>query len=78
VRPVLCLGDVVDGLMFCDGMKGEDGAGYVRRNFGWRLGWGVQGVWSGFFDDGWWSAWVWALGEFRGGEEFGVATGAVA
>ena len=32
----------------------------------------------GFFDDGRWSAGVWALGEFGGGEEFGVATGTVA
>jgi len=32
----------------------------------------------GFFDDLWWSAGVRALGEFGGGEEFGVAGGAVA
>ena len=33
---------------------------------------------SGFFDDFWWGAGVWAFGELVGGEEFGVATGAVA
>src|ERR1039457_2915171 len=33
---------------------------------------------SGFFDDGRRRAGVWALGEFGGGEEFGVAAGAVA
>jgi hypothetical protein len=79
---------VGDGLMFCDGVKSEDGAGDVRRrhvsrNFGWGLvfGWRLvlrgQGE-SGFFDDGWRSAGVRALGEFGGGEEFEVAAGAVA
>ena len=32
----------------------------------------------GFFDDFWRSAGVWALGEFGGGKELGVATGAMA
>jgi hypothetical protein len=32
----------------------------------------------GFFDDLWRGSGVWALGKFVGGEEFGVATGAVA
>ena len=71
--------------MLCDGLKSE-GAGHgwtgdVWRNPVWGMGWlmvrGGQGG-SGFFDDGWWSAGVRALGQFGGGEELGVATGAVA
>jgi hypothetical protein len=34
--------------------------------------------WAGLFDDGWWGAGVGALAECGGGEEFGVAVGAVA
>jgi len=41
------------------------------------LVWGGEGR-SGFFDDGGWSAWVSAFGEFVGGEEFSVAARAVA
>ncbi len=73
-------------LVLLGGLKSEDGAGHVsagnvRRNLVWcmgrRLVWGGQGG-SGFFDDGRWRAGVRALGQFGGGEELGVATGAVA
>jgi hypothetical protein len=46
------------------------------ENYGWRF-WSGQGG-SGLFDDLWRGAGVWSLGEFGCGEEFGVATGAVA
>jgi hypothetical protein len=67
--------------MLRDGLESGEGVGGVRRDLsrslGWALVWSGQG-WSGFFDDGWWRAGMWALGEFGGGEEFGIATGAVA
>src|ERR1035437_3356445 len=64
-----------------DGLEAGECAGHVRRDLSRSLTstlvWGGQGG-SGFFDDGRRRAGVWALGEFGGGEEFGVAAGAVA
>jgi len=70
----------------CDRLENEDGSGDVwfwsvcgdlGRYLFRRLVGCCEGG-PGFFDDLWWSAGVRALGEFGGGEEFGVAGGAVA
>lgn len=51
------------------GLEGGEGSGH-----GFGCGQGV----AGFFDDVGWGSGVRALGKFVGGEEFGVAVGAVA
>jgi hypothetical protein len=75
----------VGGTILRDGLKSGECAGHLRRDLVWTLVWALVWtlVWggeggSGFFDDGWRSAGVGALGEFGDGEQFGVAAGAVA
>ena len=68
---------VGEGWATGDSLKTGECAGHLRRNLDRAVVWGGEG-WTGFFDDGWRRAGVWTLGEFGGGEEFGVAGGAVA